>query len=484
MKTGQLTVVLASLLLITPLFLDVIPSNKANAQDSREVYLGIDVGYAIDVLAAKTLIDQISTYTNFFVLGTYAMSMNVSKLNETLQYAYDKGMYFMSFPPSLGIDPDLRNTSLAWLNYTKSNWGNHLMGFLYPYEDEPGGHQIDSGGAYRPVETMNRTNYTDAENQFINSAWFRDVNRAKTYLEYPLFTSDYAAYWFDYKGGYDGLFAEFGWNYSRQINVALCRGAATVQNRQWGVIITYTYTVPPYMESSEKLYDDLVYAYDNGAKYIVVLDTNQDWTRGVLTNEHYKAIREFWEYMQSNPRKGYLATERVAYQLPEAYAYGFRGPLDKIWGAWEADMTSFMISTSVSIMLDRYDSKLDIIYDEPPQAGRTYAYNKIVLWNDYAAVADVWPSFSPWPGLTPDPTPTPTESPNETALPSPSASPILSATSTDSSATQAASQTPDQKWTFDFLNEYFLVALAVGLVACFVGVAFVVRRKTPSRRKA
>ena len=160
-------VVLVSFVLVMPLFLGSTPLYSIKAQNSPDVYLGIDVGYAIDVPAAKNLIDRISEYTNFFILGTYAMSMNVSRLNETLQYAYDKGMYFMSFPPSLGIDPGLRNTSLAWLNYTKTNWGNHLVGFLYPYEDEPGGHQIDISGAYRPVETMNKTNYTDAENQFI-----------------------------------------------------------------------------------------------------------------------------------------------------------------------------------------------------------------------------------------------------------------------------------------------------------------------------
>ena len=87
-----------------------------------------------------------------------------------------------------------------------------------------------------------------------------------------LFTSDYALYWFDYKAGYDTLFAQFGWNYSRQLNVALCRGAATVQSKDWGAKVTGEYTMPPHIESGEQLYKDLILAYENRAKSIVVFD--------------------------------------------------------------------------------------------------------------------------------------------------------------------------------------------------------------------
>ena len=478
MNSRQLWVVLASILLITPLFLSFSLSNQAEAQTTPDVLVGIDVGYGVNVSEAKNIIDRVSSFTNFIVLGTTAISRSLKDLNETLQYAYDKGLYFMSFPPTLGFDPVLINQSKVWLNYTKANWSNHLVGFLYPWEDEPGGHQLDKGGRYYPVVDMNATDYADAEAQFLNATWFRDLYRAKSILNYPLFTSDYALYWFDYKAGYDGLFAEFGWNYSTQINVALCRGAATIQNKQWGVVVTFKYTQPPYMEPAEDLYKDLVYAYDNGAKYIVVLDTNEDWSAGCLTEEHFQAMRDFWEYIKNNPRKLHQVNERVAYQLPESYAYGFRGPLDKIWGVWEADMTSFMISTSVGIMLERYGSKLDIIYDEPPEQGRTYAYSKIVNWDDYATVADAWPSFSPWPGLTPDPTPTPTEIPDQNSSATPLASPILSPISTDSLMPHATfTQTPEQKWTLGFSNGYLFVAVAVVVAGCFVGVAFVVRRR-------
>ena len=49
-----------------------------------------------------------------------------------------------------------------------------------------------------------------------------------------LFTADYALYWFTYQGGYDVILAEFGWNHSRPLNIALARGAATMQDKEWG----------------------------------------------------------------------------------------------------------------------------------------------------------------------------------------------------------------------------------------------------------
>lgn len=49
-----------------------------------------------------------------------------------------------------------------------------------------------------------------------------------------LLTSDYALYWWDYKAGYNMVLTEFGWNYSRQLAIALDRGAASVRNKKIG----------------------------------------------------------------------------------------------------------------------------------------------------------------------------------------------------------------------------------------------------------
>ncbi len=179
--------------------------------------------------------------------------------------------------------------------------------------------------------------------------------------------------------GYDAVFAQFGWNYSRQINVALCRGAATIQNKQWGAIITWTYNNPPYIESGEELFNDLVFAYENGAKYILIFDSNEEYTEGILNEEHLDALKQFWEFSKENPRTIIPATERVAYVLPKDFAYGFRGPNDKIWGLWEADDFSLKISTDLGHQLKEYGTNLDIIYDEEKEIDGTY--EQYVYWN-------------------------------------------------------------------------------------------------------
>jgi hypothetical protein len=240
----------------------------------------------------------------------------------------------------------------------------------------------------------NYKNWTEAADKFVNTLFVRYLHHTiedqMGGIDLTLFTSDYALYWFDYKASYDVVFAEFGWNYSRHINVALCRGAANVQNRDWGVMITWTYTQPPdnksYLESGEELYDDLVLAYENGAKYILVFDTNKNYTNSVLTKEeggHLDALKRFWQYATDNPRPSTPPSDRVAYVLPKDYGYGFRGPNDTIWGLWEAAnyTDSFRISTEVGALIDEYQNRLDIIYDDGLQANSSYGYSKLIFWN-------------------------------------------------------------------------------------------------------
>jgi hypothetical protein len=175
------------------------------------------------------------------------------------------------------------------------------------------------------------------------------------------------------------VLAQLGWNYSRQLNVALCRGAATVMDRDWGVIITWTYTEPPYLESGEQLFDDLVLAYENGAKYILVFDSDQDYTQSTLGEEHLDALKRFWQYTTDNPRPADLLDGRVAFVLPKDYGYGFRGPNDKVWGLWETDELALAISTNLGALLREYGSKLDVIYDDGLKLDHTY--EQYFFWN-------------------------------------------------------------------------------------------------------
>jgi hypothetical protein len=141
------------------------------------------------------------------------------------------------------------------------------------------------------------------------------------------------------------------------------------------------------MESGAELYNDLLLAYDNGAKYILVFDSNKDYTGSTLTQEHLDALKNFYQYTQQNPRKSTPVNERTAYILPKDYAYGFRGPNDKIWGLWEADSLSAPMSTEMGNLLQQYDSKLDIVYQDALGLGNIQEYKSIICWNNSSPVS-------------------------------------------------------------------------------------------------
>jgi hypothetical protein len=272
-----------------------------------------------------------------------------------------------------------RVTSVSnWTQTAKDRWGDLFLGIYYC--DEPAGRQLDLDLEWTVVK--NATDYADATNQFVNTEnnslnWFR--NSYSNGSDLSLFTSDYALYQYDYQSGYDVVLAQLGWNYSRQLNIALCRGAATLQNKDWGVIVTWEYTELPYLESGSRLYDDLVLAYNNGAKYIAIFDSNEAYTQSTLTKDHLSALKQFWQYIQENPRSTNTASDRVAFVLPENYAYGFRGPTDSIWGLWVSDSLSLNISISVNSKLDAYGAALDIIYDGSQL--QACGYKELFYWN-------------------------------------------------------------------------------------------------------
>ncbi|MHA2408297.1 MAG: hypothetical protein ACXACA_07990, partial [Candidatus Ranarchaeia archaeon] len=133
--------------------------------------------------------------------------------------------------------------------------------------------------------------------------------------------------------------------------------------------------------SGQELYRDMVLAYENGAKYMVVFDSNKNYTRGILEDEHLDALRRFWIYANNNPRKSEDLSDRVAYVLPKGYGYGFRGPDDKIWGLWEADAFSLETSINLGSKLEQYGNKLDIIYDDGIALNNTGVYTQFMFWN-------------------------------------------------------------------------------------------------------
>jgi hypothetical protein len=346
-----------------------------------DVFIGVATAYD-NVEEIKALVDKAGSYINTIVIGSTGITHNFTKLDEVCQFLYDKGMYFMIYGHPVN-EIDQLVIQRQWVLDARPKWGEHFLG-IYAF-DEPGGRQLDNA-SMKVVrdEFWFADNNTDAADKFVDRLNVVLEHTIKDQLgasQLPLFTSDYALYWFDYKSGYDVVLAELGWNYSRTLNLALCRGAANIQNKEWGAMITWTYTDPPYLESGDDLYTDMTLAYDNGAKYILVFDSNKNYTHTTLNDGHYEALKRFWRYAANNPRNSDSASGRVAYVLPKDYGYGFRGPVDTIWGLWSADAFSFQLSTQVGAFIHKYQDRLDLIYDDGLETNSSYGYSEITFWN-------------------------------------------------------------------------------------------------------
>jgi hypothetical protein len=290
-----------------------------------DVFVGVEVGYD-NVEDFVRFVDEVEDYVNLIVIGSLNITTDATNLIKVGDYLHSKGLYFIPF---MFFKEYLDEAD--FFQVAKERWGKQFLG-LY-LSDEAGGKQIDNAD---PKIFDEADNYTDASSKFV-------ANLEKAYQDFfahyvqpvdvKTFTSDYALYWFDYEAGWDVVFTEFGWNVSRQVQTALGRGAANVHSKEWGAIVTWTYQNPPYIGDAEMLYNDLVLAYNNGAKYILVFNYPTNVTEyGILTQEHLDSMREFWNYMNTVPQP--TQASKTAYVLPEDYGYGFRGPEDRIWGLW------------------------------------------------------------------------------------------------------------------------------------------------------
>ena len=340
-----------------------------------EFYLGVEIAYqnanASDV---KVMVDKVKHYTNLVVIGAPEISINQTALNETCDYIVNSDLNFIVL-----ITKQENYTTynpFLWMNEAKQKYGEKFLG-VYRY-DEPGGHQIDAG----PERLIfSATSYADAAKQYTGNLSFI----IEYYQNYAgqVFTSDYALQWFDYKSKYSAIFTEFAYNNTREIAVAQDRGAASSFGRDWGAIITWKYDSPPYIESGEELYNDMVSAYANGAKYVVVFDHPKVDTYGIMKEEHFEALKKFWDYYHKNSQAFNSRKANVAYILPPDYGFGLRRADDKIWGLWEPDELSGKAWSDVNKLVATYGFGLDIIFNEPGvvDAARN-RYERLIFWNE------------------------------------------------------------------------------------------------------
>jgi parallel beta-helix repeat protein len=341
---------------------------KQTTGSSKPFYVGIETGWNSTLTDCEALIDKVKNYTNLFIIASPLIISNETLLDQTCDYAYSAGMYFMPvYYQQLNTGAFCYTPSL-WFTAAKERYGDHLLGVYY--YDEPAGNQLDITEIIpNPVLTYSPESYLDYTNYFF-WLWNHDsggVNATANFvqgLSSSLFTSDYALYWFDYELGYDMVLAQFGWNNSRPLQISLVRGAAEAQNKSWGAIITWTYNQTSYLESGPQMYNDMVLAYDSGASYIAVYDSSQNYANTTLTPDHFKALKDFWNYVQQNPDKHGNLKADTALVLPQDYGFGFRSQDDSVWQYHNASSWTQKLYSDAQNLLNQYNSSLDIVYSD------------------------------------------------------------------------------------------------------------------------
>ena len=404
-QVRALTLILIIILLTASATLLVSYTQSSNNQSKAQVYVGIAFG-GNTTAQAKLIIDRTKSYTNLFILdsGINPISTNQSAVKEICDYATNAGLNIIV---NLGTFNRVDWTwRLQFLNSSQEKYGDKFLGAYY--DDEPGGIPLDwnwtkqftenstlFGGA-NPLD-LTQIHYElqlaeltgkQPQNYTIEAQWFNQLlerNRGHNDLKrynITTFTSDYALFWFDYLGGYDTLFAQLGWNQSVNQQISLVRGAATMQNKDWGTIITWKYRQSPYLDTDDNIYNQMVASYNSGAKYITIFDypyNSSDNPYGVMTDEHFQVLEKFWNQVvtKSSPNS---ALAEAALVLPKDYGWGMRSVDDKIWGFWGPDDKSLIIWNKTQTLLNKYGSRLDIIYDDPafPIQGN---YSKVYYWN-------------------------------------------------------------------------------------------------------
>ena len=322
---------------------------------------------------AKLLIDRVKTYTDLFVLDSWDLPQNQTLLNEICDYAVNAGLKFIVYFDLVSI------TTYAWhrdwLLNAKTRWGDKFLGIYL--HDELGGKQLDEQLYFDTA-----SDYTDAANRFIGNLTGYYSNQFMKSNGIPTFMADYVLYWWDYLGGYDTVWVELGWGHNTTQQIALCRGAANMQSKDWGAIIVWKTNEPPELGSPQDMYDDMVAAYAAGAKYVLVFNY-PEYPKTTLGEEHFEAMKRFYQYTKMHPRNLLGRTEgEVALVFPKDYGWGMRWEDDKIWGVWNETPEKAQIAwVNLNKLTEKYGLKLDIVFDDVRFNPRE-KYQTVYLWND------------------------------------------------------------------------------------------------------
>jgi hypothetical protein len=380
----SLAILGVALLISHPIFFSSLDSESNS--ETPEIYVGVAF-CGNTTTEAKLLIDKVKDFTNLFVLYSGPVSWNETAMTEISEYAIAAKLNIIVYFGDLDsriLPINNLEWRLPWIEMAKELWGNKFLGVHY--YDEPGGIYIDTDWD----ESMLPRNMTSAElsydtvaNMFIGGFHRDNGFEAIEANSLDAFVSDYALYWFDYLAGYDVVLAQAGWNHTLNQDIALLRGAAAMQNKRWGEIITWKYRHPPYLDSGENIYEQMCTAYMCGAEYFMIFNypTLEGNPYGIMLDEHFDALERFWNDVVNNPEVVYGSIKaEAALVLPKNYGWGMRHPEDRIWGWWGPDDKSEQIWMLSHQLLEQYGTQLDIIYDDPVFPFQD-KYPQIYYWN-------------------------------------------------------------------------------------------------------
>ena len=357
--------------------------DSTQAKKNAPIFVGVTFcGNTTD--EGKILVDRVASYTNLFIIDSIVVNKNESALTDLCNYIIAKGLHLIVYFGDFNLP-----WQLPWVNATQERLGDMFLGVYY--YDEPGGIQLDynwqnNSNTIVPNFANTTRNYDLAAKTYISNFQNYPNFKALKNMSVTAFTSDYALYWFDYKAGFDVVLTQFGWNHSLIKEIDLSRAAAQIQNKSWGAIITWKYDNPPYLDSPDNIYSQMLLAYQSGAKYISIFNYPtypDDNAYGLMTDGHFEALQKFWKYItsktiiESDPD---FSNAGAALVLPQNYGFGMRRPDDRIWGFWGPDELSPKIWNVTQTLLAEYGLRLDIVYDDPdfPITGK---YTKIYMWN-------------------------------------------------------------------------------------------------------
>ena len=155
-----------------------------------------------------------------------------------------------------------------------------------------------------------------------------------------------------------------------------------MQNKSWGAVITWKYDALPYLDNGKEIYTQMVTAYEAGAKYITIFNYPQlpDNPYGVMQDEHFDALKQFWNDAQNHKILHNSTKAQAALVLPTNYGWGMRRPDDRIWGYWGPDDKSPQIWEQTTTLFSLYGLKLDIVYSDS-NFSLANKYSQIHWWN-------------------------------------------------------------------------------------------------------